>query len=60
MQNLQTILNQIATDQAFREALVNDPAMALQEVGIEPTDQLVATFTGLDLEKLGATVSHLC
>ena len=60
MQNLQTIINQIVADQAFREALVNDPATALQEAGIEPTEQLLATFTGLDLEELGATVSHLC
>lgn len=60
MNNLQTIINRIVTEQAFREALAKDAANTLQDAGFEPTAQLLAAFDGLDLASIREDVQYLC
>jgi hypothetical protein len=42
MSQLQVLRHKILTDQNFRKLLTEDPAAALQSVGISPTPQNVA------------------
>lgn len=50
--DLQLLVGKIITDEAFVEALVEDPEKALNEAGIEPTIDLLEALQGVDVASL--------
>ena len=47
--NLQTILDQLATDTEFRTAFLNNPASALQHLDLEAPDELLAIVARINV-----------
>jgi len=54
--NYQEASNVALFDQAFVNALLQDPVRALRDAGIEATEELLDALKQVDLASLGATV----
>jgi len=54
--NFQAASNVALFDQAFVNALLQDPVRALRDAGIEATEELLDALKQVDLASLGATV----
>ncbi len=54
--NFQEASNVALFDQAFVNALLQDPVRALRDAGIEATEELLDALKQVDLASLGATV----
>lgn len=49
---LESVIGKAAFDEAFAQALSDDPAAALESVGIEPTDDMLEALSAIDAESL--------
>lgn len=50
--DLARVVGKAASDPEFAEALLADPERALADVGIEPTEEMVAALRDLDADSL--------
>ena len=46
--DLGSVVGKAAFDESFAEALAADPAAALESIGIEPTDEMLAALDEVD------------
>ena len=52
MSQIQSVLNQIMSDEQFRSALIENPFAAMEESGVETTSEMLTTFEGLTASKI--------
>ena len=50
--DFQTLVGKVMSDEAFVQALINNPEKALKEAGIEPTPEILEALKGVDAAKL--------
>ena len=50
MANIQDLVERVLTDEAFVQALVENPEETLRGAGLEPTDEIMNALSGLDVE----------
>lgn len=51
-EELESVIGKAAFDESFAQALSDDPAAALESVGIEPTDDMLEALSAIDAESL--------
>lgn len=52
MADFQEVISKVLSDEAFRQALLENPEETLRSVGVEPTDEILDVFEGATEESL--------